>query len=85
MGGLGPFFAWLAAHTGMEVDRGAMPQIRAATDPRARGGEFYRPRFGNNGPAVRLPVLRRGNDEAIATLWSVSERETGVRLTIDGP
>ncbi len=84
-GRLGPFFAWLAAHTGMEVDRGAMPQIRAATDPSARGGEFYGPRFGNNGPAVRLPVLRRGNDEAIAALWAVSERETGVALTVRAP
>jgi len=81
-GPLGPFFAWLAAHTGMDVDRGALPQIRAATDPRARGGEFYGPRFGNNGPAVRLPVLRRGNDAAIRTLWEVSERETGVPLDV---
>jgi NAD(P)-dependent dehydrogenase (short-subunit alcohol dehydrogenase family) len=81
-GPLGPFFAWLAAHTGMDVDRGALPQIRAATDPRARGGEFYGPRFGNNGPAVRLPVLRRGNDAAIRTLWEVSERETGVALEV---
>jgi NAD(P)-dependent dehydrogenase (short-subunit alcohol dehydrogenase family) len=81
-GPLGPFFAWLAAHTGMDVDRGALPQIRAATDPRARGGEFYGPRFGNNGPAVRLPVLRRGNDAAIRTLWEVSERETGTALEV---
>jgi NAD(P)-dependent dehydrogenase (short-subunit alcohol dehydrogenase family) len=84
-GPLGPFFAWLAAHTGMEVDRGAMPQIRAATDPRARGGEFYGPRFGNNGWAVRLPVLRPGNDAAIATLWEVSERETGVPMVVPAP
>jgi len=81
-GPLGPFFAWLAAHTGMAVDRGALPQIRAATDPRARGGEFYGPRFGNTGPAVRLPVLRRGNDAAIRTLWEVSERETGVAIDV---
>jgi len=84
-GPLGPFFAWLAAHTGMEVARGAMPQIRAATDPRARGGEFYGPRFGNNGWAVRLPVLRPGNDAAIATLWEVSERETGVPMVVPAP
>lgn len=81
-GWMGPMFAWLAAHTGMEVDRGALPQLRAATDPRARGGEFYGPRFGNNGPAVRLPVLRRGNDAAIRTLWEVSERETGVPMDV---
>jgi NAD(P)-dependent dehydrogenase (short-subunit alcohol dehydrogenase family) len=81
-GPLGPFFAWLATRTGMDVERGAMPQIRAATDPRARGGQFYGPRFGNAGPAVRLPVLRPGADRAIETLWRVSERETGVQLRV---
>jgi hypothetical protein len=59
-----------------------MPQIRAATDPQAKGGEFYGPRFGNFGPAVRLPVLRSGSGQAIRTLWQVSERETGVPLKI---
>jgi NAD(P)-dependent dehydrogenase (short-subunit alcohol dehydrogenase family) len=81
-GPLGPFFAWMAKRTGMDVERGAMPQIRAATDPHARGGEFYGPRFGNAGPAVRLPLLRPGTDQAIETLWQVSERETGVRMTV---
>jgi hypothetical protein len=31
---------------------------------------------------VRVPVLRPGSDQAIRTLWAVSERETGVPLTI---
>jgi hypothetical protein len=59
-----------------------MPQIRAATDPDAQGGEFYGPRFVNNGPAVRLPVLRPGSAAAIAVLWQVSQAETGVGLGI---
>ena len=79
-GRMGPIWVWIAAHTGMKADRGALPQLRAATDPNAEGGEFYGPRFVNNGPAVRLPVIRPGNDKAIATLWEVSERETGVTL-----
>ncbi len=78
----GPFWRWMAAHTGMSVEAGAMPQLRAATDPDARGGELYGPRFVNNGPAVRLPVLRRGNDEAIRVLWAVSEQETGVAMEV---
>lgn len=82
-GPMAPFFAWLAARTGMEVADGAMPQIRAATDPAARGGEFYGPRFMNNGPAVRRPVLRPGRERAIATLWAVSERETGVPMVVE--
>ncbi len=81
-GPLGPFFAWMARRTGMDVEAGAMPQIRAATDPRARGGELYGPRFVNVGPAVRLPLLRPRADRAIEILWRVSERETGVRLTV---
>ncbi len=81
-GWMGPMWAWLARKTGMGIEAGAMPQIRAATDPLAKGGEFYGPRFVNFGPAVRLPVLRPGSGRAIRTLWKVSERETGVRLTI---
>ncbi len=81
-GFMGPFWVQLARHTGMSVEKGAMPQIRAATDPAAKGGEFYGPRFINNGPAVRVPVLRRGNDAAIATLWTVSRRETGVAIDV---
>jgi len=81
-GWMGPLWAWLARHTGMDVEAGAMPQIRAATDPQANGGQFYGPRFINFGPAVRLPVLRRGSDKAIRNLWEVSERETGVPLKI---
>ena len=81
-GWMGPLWAWLARHTGMDLEAGAMPQIRAATDPQARGGEFYGPRFVNFGPAVRLPVLRTGSDKAIRRLWHVSERETGVALSI---
>lgn len=80
----GRFFRWAAARTGMTPDRGALPQLRAATDPRARGGQLYAPRFGNNGPPVRRPVLRRiGLQRAIDTLFAVSERETGVALNVD--
>jgi NAD(P)-dependent dehydrogenase (short-subunit alcohol dehydrogenase family) len=75
------FFHGLAGSTGMNAARGALPQLRAATDPSARGGELYAPRFGNTGPPVRRPILRRiGLDRSIARLWEVSERETGLRI-----
>jgi NAD(P)-dependent dehydrogenase (short-subunit alcohol dehydrogenase family) len=78
------FFHGLAGSTGMTAADGALPQLRAATDPQARGGEFYGPRFVNNGPPVRRPILRRiGLDRAIATLFEVSERETKVRLDVE--
>ncbi len=76
------FFHTLAARTGMSAADGALPQLRAATDPAAKGGEFYAPRFVNNGPPVRRPVLRPGRGRAIDVLWEVSERETGVTLRV---
>jgi NAD(P)-dependent dehydrogenase (short-subunit alcohol dehydrogenase family) len=76
------FFHSLAGRSGMTPAQGALPQLRAATDPGAHGGEFYAPRFVNSGVPVRRPVLRRiGMHRAIERLWLVSERETG--LTID--
>ena len=80
------FFQRAAASTGMAADRGALPQLRAATDPAAKGGEFYGPLWVNSGPPVRKPVFRRlGLDKAIDTLWEVSERETGVALDPAAP
>ena len=77
------FFLLLARHSGMSAADGALSQLRAATDPAARGGEFYGPRFVNSGPPVRKPVVRRlGLDKAIAALWEVSERETGIAIDL---
>lgn len=77
------FFHLLALRTGMSPAQGALSQLRAATDPEAKGGEFYGPLFVNNGPPVRKPIFRRvGMDGAIAKLWEVSERETGVTLEV---
>ena len=77
------FFHVLAGSTGMTPAAGALPQIRAATDPGARGGEFYAPRFINFGAPVRRPIFRRiGLSKAIETLWQVSERMTGQRLDV---
>lgn len=81
-GGTARFFEDLAARRGMPPWQGALPQLRAATDPHARGGELYGPRWMNTGPPVRLPVLRPGSTAAIATLWEVSERETGIPLEV---
>jgi NAD(P)-dependent dehydrogenase (short-subunit alcohol dehydrogenase family) len=82
-GWAGAFFEALTARSGMTPLEGARPQLRAATDPRARGGELYAPRFGSNGPPVRRPVLRRYDlQKRIDVLWQVSERETGIPLKV---
>jgi NAD(P)-dependent dehydrogenase (short-subunit alcohol dehydrogenase family) len=75
------FFLMLARSIGMSPAEGALSQLRAATDPGAKSGEFYGPLFVGNGPPVRKPVLRRlGLSRAIDRLWEVSERETGLEL-----
>jgi len=80
--GSAEFWHNLAQRTGMSPAAGALPQLRAATDPKARGGQMYAPRFINFGAAVRRPILRKfGMSESIRVLWEVSERET--ELSID--
>jgi NAD(P)-dependent dehydrogenase (short-subunit alcohol dehydrogenase family) len=79
------FWHWLATHTGMTPALGALPQLRAATDPSARGGQLYAPRFVNFGPPVRRPLLIGPRDRAaIRNLWAVSERETGITVDVAG-
>ncbi len=77
------FWEWLAHNTGMSPQRAVLPQLRAATDPQARGGQLYAPRFMNNGAAVRRPLIGRSRNQlSIDTLFVVSERETGVPLHV---
>jgi len=77
------FFHALAQRTGMSPAQGVLPQLRAATDPTARSGELYAPRFVNNGAPVRRPLLLRSVAHGPAlTLWEVSERETGITFDV---
>jgi NAD(P)-dependent dehydrogenase (short-subunit alcohol dehydrogenase family) len=67
------------------AEAGAWPLVRAATDPAARGGEFYGPRnLGEmRGPAVRVEGEAGARDqESAERLWRESERLTGVRYDI---
>jgi NAD(P)-dependent dehydrogenase (short-subunit alcohol dehydrogenase family) len=80
------FFHAAVRRVGMTPAQGALPLLRAATDPGAVGGALYTPRWVNWGPPVRRPLLRRARDrEAMATLWAVSERETGVTFEVKAP
>jgi NAD(P)-dependent dehydrogenase (short-subunit alcohol dehydrogenase family) len=71
---------------------GALPALRAATDPSARGGEYFGPRsyglrrgFYTGYPAV-VNSSPRSHDEADqARLWQVSEQLTGVSYATAGP
>lgn len=60
---------------------GALPVLRAATDPAVRGGEYYGPsrRAETQGPPVRVESSERSYDrDAQRRLWRESERLTGV-------
>lgn len=77
------FFRTWVQRVGTTPAEGALPQLRAATDPDARGGQMYTPRFVSFGPAERRPLLatsRRSKD--LETLWALSERETGISFEI---
>jgi len=64
------------------------PSLRAATDPRAYGGEFYGPsnRFEISGAPVPVRPSRRALDEtAQLRLWDISVEHTGVDYTLAAP
>jgi NAD(P)-dependent dehydrogenase (short-subunit alcohol dehydrogenase family) len=69
------------------ADRGALPTIHAATDPRAVGGGYYGPNglMEMTGKGVsEARRSRRARDEADAVrLWSISEELTGVTYASD--
>jgi NAD(P)-dependent dehydrogenase (short-subunit alcohol dehydrogenase family) len=64
---------------------GALPVLRAATDTRARGGEFYGPGgiMGMRGYPRRATSSATSHDEELARrLWTESERLTEVRYPL---
>jgi NAD(P)-dependent dehydrogenase (short-subunit alcohol dehydrogenase family) len=80
------FFRAAVRRFGMTPAQGALTLLRAATDPSAVGGALYTPRWVNWGTPVRRPMFGRSrNRDAMATLWEVSERETGLRFEVKPP
>jgi NAD(P)-dependent dehydrogenase (short-subunit alcohol dehydrogenase family) len=64
---------------------GALPTLRAAVDPAARGGDYYGPRGWQQytGYPVRVESNARSHDVAAQhQLWEISEELTGVRYVI---
>jgi NAD(P)-dependent dehydrogenase (short-subunit alcohol dehydrogenase family) len=70
---------------GQDAAMGALPTLRAAADPAARGGEYYGP--GGRGENKGYPRLVTANDrahdeQAQLRLWRESERLTGVTFPL---
>jgi NAD(P)-dependent dehydrogenase (short-subunit alcohol dehydrogenase family) len=64
---------------------GALPVLRAATDPGVLGGQYYGPRgfLGARGYPAQAHSSRRSRDTAIQRrLWTVSEELTGVTFPV---
>jgi NAD(P)-dependent dehydrogenase (short-subunit alcohol dehydrogenase family) len=78
-------FGQLIARVGLlatqPVERGALPQLRAATEPGLRGGEFFGPSgLGETrGPVTEARLSRDATDPAVGKrLWAAAEQLTGV-------
>ncbi len=70
----------------MKPEDGALPTLRAATDPAAESGSYWGPsRFLElNGPPARARIPKHARDAAVAArLWTESERLTGVTFAFD--
>jgi hypothetical protein len=81
---LHPLTFWLI-HS---AQAGALPIARAATDPQARGGEYYGPAGPNEWtgrPVLTQPVAAARDSAAQRRLWEVSEQLTGVTYRITAP
>jgi len=78
------FFETTVGWFGTTPATGALPQLRAATDPHATGGTLYGLRFVVGGSPVRNPYGVRGMGERdLAAMWGISEAATGVRFDVD--
>jgi NAD(P)-dependent dehydrogenase (short-subunit alcohol dehydrogenase family) len=78
---LNPLFA-------MKPEGGALPTLRAATDPAAPGGSYWGPSrfFEMNGPPKPARINARARDAAVAArLWDTSEALTGVVFPLAAP
>jgi NAD(P)-dependent dehydrogenase (short-subunit alcohol dehydrogenase family) len=78
---LGAATSWFA----QSAEMGALPMLRAATDPSARGGQYYGPdrAFEFTGYPVLVEPASRARDGSVQErLWRESERLTGVRFPV---
>ena len=77
--------SWLAPLIAQRPEMGALPTLRAATDPSVTGGQYYGP--GNRGEVRGYPkvVSSSADSHDLATqqrLWAVSEELTGVTFPV---
>jgi hypothetical protein len=77
--------AFSYARVSQKPAMGALPVLRAATDPGVLGGQYYGPGglFGARGYPTLAHSSRQSHDTAIQRrLWTVSEELTGVTFPV---
>ncbi len=82
---MSPHFAMLNSWWVQDTAMGALPTLRAATDPAAVGGTYYGPGgpFQFTGyPVVVRPSARSQNKEVQRRLWLVSEQLTQISYPV---
>ncbi|MEU4689828.1 oxidoreductase [Actinoplanes sp. NPDC023714] len=80
-GQLGRLIASLGLLVTQPVERGALPQLRAATEPGVRGGRFFGPggMWETRGRVTEAKLSREAADPAVGErLWARAEELTGV-------
>ena len=78
-----PQFMWKIAT--QPADKGALPTLRAATDPDAQGGQYYGPDgIGEvkGHPKVVASSAQSRNEDLQRRLWTMSEELTGVSYPV---
>ncbi len=80
-----PGVSWLSGKLLNTSELGALPTLRAATDPSVRGGEYYGPDGFRELRGYPVPVTstKQSHDVAVQErLWTVSEELTGVTYPV---
>ncbi|GIJ35245.1 oxidoreductase [Micromonospora sediminimaris] len=80
-GRFGRMIAWAGLLATQPVERGALPQLRAATEPGVRGGQFFGPSglWETRGRVTEARLSREAASPAVGKrLWAAAEDLTGV-------
>lgn len=80
-GRFGQLMAWAGLLVTQPVERGALPQLRAATEPGVRGGQFFGPSglWETRGRVTEARLSQEAADPAVGKrLWAAAEELTGV-------
>ncbi len=82
-GGRQAFFEKWVPTVGQSAARGALPQLRAGTDPDVEGGTLWRPRWVIRGAPVEGKIGKSlSKPEDLKAVWDVSEKDLGIDFDV---